>query len=326
MSASDHAPAAPGRTRHPGCGRRLAVDRRRPGHARHHRRVRGHGRLRLAAAGRLGRGRPRPGAGGAPALGRHLRRRAGSHRPGGHLALGRRAVRRPGAAPTGLVRVRGAVRRARVVGQPAEPGPAGHPPDPGAGPAGQRRHPRPDPLVPAGGGRRPGRRGRARPAVLAAPGLLRRGHVGQPDPDGGGPGPRLPGLPAGRHRADRQPGGAVWLQPALQLRRWAVRAGRPDAVPAHRVLPGAGLGAVPVPAARHPPGGPRAGLRDHLRGGAGARPAGPGGRRQPAGRAAPRPPRGRGDRPPRWPSCCPRRPRRSETRRRPATGRPRSWR
>ena len=47
------------------------------------------------------------------------------------------------------------------------------------------------------------------------------------------------------------------------------------------------------------------GVRDHLRGGAGARPAAPGGRRQPAGRAAPRPPPGRRHRPPAWPSCCP---------------------
>ena len=146
---------------------------------------------------RLGRRRPRPGAGGAPALGRGLHRRAGRHRPGGHPSWGDLKYRHR-AAPAGLVRVRGAVRRPPVVGERAEPGPAGHPPRGDPGPAGQRCHPRPDPLVPAGGGRRRGRRGRGRPAVLAPPRLLRRGHVGQPDPDGGGAGPRLPRLPAGQ--------------------------------------------------------------------------------------------------------------------------------
>ena len=305
------------------------MDRRRPGHARHHGRVRGHGRLRLAAAGRLGRGRPGPGAGGAPDLGGHLRGRAGSGRPGGHHALGRREVHRPGAAPAGLVRVRGPVRRARVVGQRAEPGPAGHPPGGGPGPAGQRRHPRPHPLLPGRGGLRPGRRGQARPALLAAPGLLRRGDVGQPDPDGGRPAAGLAGLPAGHHHPDRQPGRAVRVQPALQPGRRAVRAGRPDTVPADRLLPGAGVGAVPVPAARHPPGGPRPGVRDHLRGGGGARPAAPGGRRQPAGRAAAGPPAGRRRRP------APRRAAAGGRRRRPRrpggqqrrfrAGCPRSW-
>ena len=304
------------------------MDRRRPGHARHHGRVRGDGRLRLAAAGRLGRGRPGPGAGGAPALGGHLRGRAGSGRPGGHLALGRREVHRPGAAPTGLVRVRCAVRRARVVGQRAEPGPAGHPPGGGPGPAGQRRHPRPHPLLPGRGGLRPGRRGQARPALLAAPGLLRRGDVGQPDPDGGGPAAGLPGLPAGHHHPDRQPGRAVRVQPALQPGRWPVRAGRPDTVPAHRLLPGAGVGAVPVPAARHPPGGPRPGVRDHLRGGGGARPAAPGGRRQPAGRAAAGLPAGRRRRPPPRRAAAGgrrRRPRRPGGQQRASAGCPRSW-
>ena len=84
-----------------------------------------------------------------------------------------------------------------------------------------------------------------------------------------------------------------------------------------------------VPAARHPPGGPRPGVRDHLRGGGGARPAAPGGRRQPAGRAAAGPPPGRRRRPAPRPSCCPRPPTPSATPRWPATARPRgcprSW-
>src|SRR4029453_15635331 len=69
MPTSDDGSAAPGRTRHPRCRRRLAVDRRRRGDARHHRRVRGHGHLRLAAPGRAGRGPPCPGPWGPASLG-----------------------------------------------------------------------------------------------------------------------------------------------------------------------------------------------------------------------------------------------------------------
>jgi hypothetical protein len=139
----------------------------------------------------------------------------------GHLALGRRQVRRPGAAPAGLVRVRGPVRRARVVGQRAEPGPAGHPPGGGPGPAGQRRHPRPHPLLPAEAAFDPDAVAEPGPLFWPHLGLLRRGDVGQPDPDGGGPAAGLQGLPAGHHHPDRQPGRAVRVQPALQPGRRA---------------------------------------------------------------------------------------------------------
>ena len=244
------------------------------------------------------------------------------HRPVGHQPLGRRQVRRPRAAPTGLVRVRGAVRQGpRVVGHRRNLALLAIHPAWCPAPAGQRRHPRPDPLVPAGGGRRPGRRGRGRPPVLAP--LVYSGVVMWGS---------LVLMVVALVRASR-----VYRRVATVLIVTLVvpyvfnvlynfdvgppPGGRPDAVPAHRVLPGAGLGLFRFRLL---------GIRPVARGLVFETiseavlildPA-PGGGRQPAGRAAPSTSPWPTRSATRWASCCRRRPRRSATRRRPATGCP----
>jgi hypothetical protein len=176
------------------------------------------------------------------------------------------------------------------VGEPVGDGRAGGAAGGGDRAARQPGHPRPGALLPAVGGRRPGRRHRpGGAAVLAVPGLRRPGGVGlyrAVRVDAGAP---VAAVLAPEPAADRDRAAAVPGQHPPQPQRRAVRPGRADPVPVRADRRGAGVGDLPLPPAG--PGADRAqpNLPADARCGRGAGPLRAGGGCQPGRRAAPGP-------------------------------------